>query len=112
MVDRNNPLTRFLVRIRYLLTGNIEWEVPYGGGVEKEHLGWRTRWSLFGVHSYNWKWVRKLGERECGCTFHPLTKRRLLTRMDCVIHSNMKYFQDEIVEDYHGKARGSSDGDF
>ena len=56
------------------------------GETETEIMGWRDRWAVFGVHSYNWRWVRRLGQRGCGCTVNPLTRRKVLTRMDCAEH--------------------------
>ena len=75
-------MRNLLARLRALCTGDITWE-----GGEREHLSWRDRWILFGVHSRNWRWVRKYGLRECGCTFNPITRRKLLTRMGCKTHS-------------------------
>lgn len=109
MVGRDNLVKQFCHRIRILVTGTVEW-VDADGGVEVEHMPLRTRWSIFGVHSYNWKWVRRFGLQECGCTLHPVTRRKLLMRMDCPIHSNLKHFllADETpVEPWHGHAKGS-----
>jgi hypothetical protein len=97
----------FFYRIRYLCTGNVEW-VDENGDAEKEHLDWRTRWALFGPHAYNLKWVRRFGEQKCGCTVHPITRRKLLLRMDCPTHSNVRFFSDDDeIEPWHGHAKGS-----
>lgn len=93
-----------LNRIRVLLTGNVKW-VDNEGNVEPEHLSLRNRWSIFGVHSYNWKWVRRTGKKSCGCTFNPITHRKVLTRLDCPEHGR-PLFKD--VEDWHGKAAGNT----
>lgn len=89
-----------LRRIGVLVTGRVEW-VDESGDVEVEHMAWRTRWALFGIHSYNWKWVRDRGTRACGCTFNPITRRKLLTRGSCVEHCRIF----NPVEPYHGKAK-------
>lgn len=73
-------------RAKALATGRVVWEDPLTGETEAETMSWRDRWTVFGVHSYNWAWVRRLGARDCGCTFNPLTRRKLLTRMDCPDH--------------------------
>lgn len=73
-------------RLAALATGRVVWEDPETGETETEYMGWRDRWAIFGVHAHNWRWVRRLGERACGCTVHPITRRRLLTRMDCAEH--------------------------
>ena len=73
-------------RLAALATGRVVWEDPTTGETETEIMGWRDRWAIFGVHSCNWRWVRRLGERGCGCTFNPLTRRPVLTRMDGAEH--------------------------
>ena len=73
-------------RLAALATGKVVWEDPATGETETETMGWRDRWAIFGVHSYNWRWVRRFGKRDCGCTVHPLTRRKVLTRMDCPEH--------------------------
>lgn len=99
MGSTGNPLTRAWSRLYILATGRVEW-VGEDGGVDREKLSWRTRWSIVGVHSYNWKWVRRYGKRVCGCTFNPITRRKVLTRMDCSQHGI-----STLVEGYHGKAK-------
>ncbi len=65
----------------------MEWVDPQNEDeVEEEILPWRTRWAVFGVHSYKWWWVRKYGKLPCGCTINPVTRRRVLTDIDCKIH--------------------------
>ena len=72
-------------RLRVLLTGRITWLDAYGNA-EHEQMSWHDRWSLFGVHSWNWRWVHRLGRMNCGCTRNPLTRRTVLTNIDCPIH--------------------------
>ena len=55
-------------RLRGLLTGRVEWFDPDDNLIEVEWMGWRDRWAIFGVHSSNWRWVRRFGTRDCGCT--------------------------------------------
>lgn len=74
-------MTRLLSRLRVLYDGKIAWEAD-DGTVEHETLGWKDRWALFGVHSYNWWWVRHWGQSDCGCTVNPLTRRRVLICWD------------------------------
>lgn len=73
-------------RLAALATGKVVWVDPTTGETEIETMGWRDRWTLFGVHSWNWRWVRRWGTRDCGCAFNPLTGRKVLTRMDCPEH--------------------------
>lgn len=100
MVSRSSVKGQFL-RIRALFNGKVEW-IDEDGRVEKEYMSWRTRWALFGVHSYTWKWVRRNGTRPCGCTFNPITRRKVLTQWNCSQHGT-----PSPVEDYHGKATAS-----
>lgn len=73
-------------RIWILLTGVVTWRDQETGVTERERVDWGTRWALAGVHSYNWWWVIRYGKRPCGCTVNPLTRRRVLTDMDCDQH--------------------------
>ena len=76
-----------LERVKLLATGKAEWcDADTGEVVENETLNWRTRWAIAGVHSYNWWWVRDHGTRDCGCTFNPITRRKVLTNMECDTH--------------------------
>lgn len=76
-------------RLEALLTGRVEWVDPEDGAFEVEWLGWRDRWSLFGVHSYSWGWVRRYGRMACGCTRNPLTRRLVLIRWRCPDHCSL-----------------------
>lgn len=82
-------------RLRALLTGRVEWIDPEDGAVEVEWLSWKDRWSIFGVHSYSWGWVRKYGALECGCTRNPITRRRVLIRLNCAQHGKPYLFDDD-----------------
>lgn len=72
-------------RLHALMTGQVTW-IDADGTPEHEVLGWRDRWSIFGVHSWNWRWVRRWGRMDCGCTHNPLTLRTVLTNLDCPTH--------------------------
>lgn len=93
-------MSEILARLRVLRTGVIEWVDPDTGQIEVELLGWRDRWTLFGVHSYAWRWVRRFGGRDCGCTFNPMTRRKVLTRMDCDTHGAPRFQRDSFAEDW------------
>lgn len=73
-----------LRRIKALITGRIVWEDPLTGQREREHLSWTDRWSLFAPHSYEWRWARRYGRRECGCMINPITRRQVLM---CSFHA-------------------------
>jgi hypothetical protein len=77
---------QLLSRLRILRTGICEWSDPDTGDIEVDFLGWRDRWSIFGVHSYNWRWVRRYGKQTCGCTLNPLTRRVVLVSWECPKH--------------------------
>lgn len=82
-----SPIKKLWQRIRILATGKVEWVDPEDENeVEKETLSWRTRWAIFGVHSYKWWWVRRYGQIPCGCTINPITRRRVLTDISCTVH--------------------------
>jgi hypothetical protein len=70
-------------RFRVLRTGVVEWVDPKTGQVEVDFLSWRDRWSIFGIHSYDWSWVRRFGAQRCGCTKNPLTRKTVLISGDC-----------------------------
>ena len=77
-------------RLKVLATGRVEWCNPHTGEVEEvEHMSWRDRWSVFGVHSYSWKWVRRLGAMHCGCTRNPITRRMVMFRVGCDDHCRL-----------------------
>lgn len=65
-------------RMHALLTGRVVWVDAEDGTEETEHYGWRDRWAIFGLHSYDWRWMRRWGKRPCGCMINPLTRRRVL----------------------------------
>lgn len=73
-------------RLAVLVTGRVTWTDTGTGESETEYLGWRDRWALFGVHSHNWRWVRRLGQLRCGCSRNPVTRRLVLITMDCPDH--------------------------
>ena len=72
-----------MTRLRALCNGKVVW-VGDDNTFEHETLSWRDRWALFGIHSYNWWWVRRFGDQPCGCTVNPVTRRRVLS---CCDHS-------------------------
>jgi len=61
-------------------------------------MGWRDRWAVFGFHSGSWRWVRRFGEQDCGCTLNPVTRRRVLTLLDCKTHGFAELLDDEDGE--------------
>ena len=80
-------MSKTLERIKLLTPGEAQWcDAETGEVVENDKLPWRTRWAIAGVHSYNWKWVRRMGKKDCGCTINPITRRRILTNMECDKH--------------------------
>lgn len=81
-------------RLGILLTGRVSWLDPHTGAREAETISLRDRWAVFGVHSYNWWWVHRYGRRSCGCVINPLTRRKVLTSMDCPDHG----FRDLLDE--------------
>lgn len=81
-------------RLAALATGRVEWIDPEDGATEVEWLGWKDRWSIFGVHSDTWRWVRRYGKQDCGCTINPVTRRRVLIRMTCPEHGKPHLFDD------------------
>ncbi len=74
-------------RLRILMTGRVEWCNPYTGVVEDvDQMSWGERWSVFGIQSYTWKWVRHFGALKCGCTRNPVTRQMVLMRFGCAEH--------------------------
>jgi hypothetical protein len=92
------------MRLRALLTGRCTWIDADTGEVEHDLLSWRSRWALFGVHSYNWGWVTRYGKRDCGCTFNPVTRRKVLTNMDCPAHGIPMWKRDSVWDDEFAQA--------
>jgi len=97
-------MSEMMARLRMLRTGVVEWVDQDTGQVEVDLLGWRDRWTLFGVHSFNWNWVHRFGKRECGCTFNPLTRRRVLTAMNCASHGVPTWKRDSVWDDELARA--------
>lgn len=74
-------------RLRALLTGKVTWCDPdTGAPAETDYFSWRDRWSIFGIHSANWGWVRRFGSMPCGCTRNPITRRMVLLSFGCPDH--------------------------
>ena len=92
-------MSNFSSRLRILLTGRCTWVNTQTGEVEHEVIVWRDRWAIVGIHSSNWRWVRKFGTRDCGCTFNPLTRRKVLTNMDCPTHGCSMWKRDSVWAD-------------
>jgi hypothetical protein len=94
-------MSELLARLRVLRTGVCEWVDPITGRIEADLLSWRDRWTLFGVHSYSWGWVREFGKRDCGCTFNPITRRKVLVNIDCPRHGCPQWRRDSFDEDWY-----------
>jgi hypothetical protein len=92
-------LSSSLSRIRILATGRLVWE-DITGELEVEYVDWRTRWAIAGIHSANWRWVRRWGKQDCGCTINPITRRRVLICMSCGPLSEFNLDEDEYDERY------------
>lgn len=72
-------------RVKLLVTGVTVWTDSRTGEVEQV----RDRslaWTIAGIHSYKWWWVRKWGGLPCGCTRNPLTRRMVIFSGDCARH--------------------------
>jgi hypothetical protein len=93
-------VSEFLTRLHTLMTGRCTWIDTDTGELEHDVLDWRSRWAIFGVHSSNWKWVRTFGKRDCGCTFNPLTRRKVLTNMECPTHGIPIWKRDSFAEEW------------
>ena len=84
-------------RAHVLATGIVEWADPDTGEVtERDNLSWRDRWAIFGIHSWDWRWVRRYGKQACGCTINPLTRRPVLTVLGCREHCPMEWLDDDL----------------
>lgn len=77
-------MRNLLTRLRVLADGQVSWEGD-DGSVEHERLSFADRWAMFGVHSYNWWWVRRWGRQSCGCTINSLTRRTVLFCKGCAL---------------------------
>ena len=86
-------------RLYVLATGHCTWIDTETGLPEHEVLDWHSRWAIFGIHSSNWRWVSRFGKRDCGCTFNPLTRCKVLTSMDCSMHG-LPGWRDSLAEDW------------
>lgn len=78
-------MTELLTRLKVLADGKVSWQTD-DGGIDFETLSWKDRWAVFGVHSYNWWWVRDWGTLSCGCVRNPITRRTVLIRWKCPTH--------------------------
>lgn len=85
-------------RLKVLATGRCEWVDVDTGQVEVDQMGWRDRWAVFGPHSYEWRWVRRLGAMECGCTLNPLTRNIVLYRWECDTHCGLDPSDAALLE--------------
>lgn len=70
-------------RIVFLLTGNATWKDQLTGDAYRTVESWNVRWAVAGIHSYQWWWVKRFGQLDCGCTRNPLTRRVVLFSSDC-----------------------------
>lgn len=88
-----------LLTPRVKLLWKLEW-VHDDGTIEATQEKFGTVWRIAGVHSHNWKWVRKYGKLECGCTRNPITRRMVLFLWRCPVHmkdvdDNLGLFKEE-----------------
>ena len=98
-----SSLAELRARLRVLATGRVTWMDPDTGVVQAdETMSWRDRWAVFGVHSYNWGWIHRYGQRACGCTFNPITRRRVLTDVGCVRHGYRHLLDEPCDQDADG----------
>lgn len=96
-------------RVTLLVNGKAEWcDAETGEVVREERLPWRLRWAIAGIHSRNWKWVRKYGEKPCGCTINPVTRRKILIAWGCKKHGKV-LFDDDCCGSCPCKACGDDD---
>lgn len=87
-------------RIKILATRKLTWVDTETGEEKKYSLG--ATWSIVGVHSYKWWWVRKYGQLDCGCCRNPLTRRFVTYRWRCTEgHTCLDYLEEsELEEEY------------
>lgn len=83
-------------RVKRLVTGEYTW-VAEDGSTEVDHYGWKDRWSIDGIHSWQWRWVHKYGQLPCGCTRNPITRRMVLYRWPCSEnHAGLNWAAEEL----------------
>lgn len=70
-------------RATILLTRRLVWVDCATGQEYPEKVSLSFAWTLVGVHSYKWWWVRRYGRLGCGCTRNPLTRRFVAYRYEC-----------------------------
>jgi hypothetical protein len=76
-----------LGRLKILITRRTVWLDLNSGEVDHvHHESWSWAWSIAGIHSYDWRWVRRYGRLACGCTRNPLTRRMVLYAWECREH--------------------------
>ena len=97
-------------RLRILATGRAVWVEVATGKETVEHMPWGLRWSLFGVHDRNWWWVNRWGKRACGCTFNPVTRRRVWISGDCREHFGLPRSERRRARDGEDDAPESQEG--
>ena len=90
-------LKNLLFRIKFLVDGKATWTIT-DGSEHKTKEKWSLRWAIAGIHSSNWKWVRKYGKMKCGCTKNPVTGKIVLHNTTCPVVRN-RIGWDEIEGD-------------
>lgn len=73
-------------RIKTLITGVTVWRHPSPLVPAERVRDWSLAWTIVGIHSYQWWWVKKWGNLPCGCTRNPLTRRMVIFSGDCKQH--------------------------
>ncbi len=76
-------------RIKFLITRKAVWIDTDTGETETVKEDFCTAWALAGVHSHNWRWVKRWGKLPCGCVRNPLTRRLVLFAWECKKHHDM-----------------------
>ena len=70
-------------RIKILIIRKVTWESCDGDKLYDEKVSLSFAWTLVGIHSHQWWWVRKYGRLPCGCQINPLTRRFVAYRWRC-----------------------------
>ncbi len=78
-------------RIKMLVTRKFEWTDVESGTTTITKESWHATWAIAGIHSYQWWWVCKFGQMDCGCTKNPITRRLVLISGKCEKHGLIRF---------------------